>query len=135
MDYARLTAPCGLPCFACYLFLAQDDPERRRLVSKELGLPPEKAACPGCRALKGRPGHLPMTCQVYPCAEAQGVQFCSECHEFPCDKLHPYFDQAKMWHNTKVFHLCLIKKMGLNAWAEQKAKSVLETYSFGRFSL
>jgi len=135
MDYAHLTAPCGLPCFACYLFLAQDDGEKRRLVSQELGLPPDKAVCPGCRALQGQPGHLPMSCRLYPCAEAQGVQFCSDCDDFPCDKLHPYFDQAKMWHNTKVFQLCLIKKMGLAAWAEHKAKSVLETYSFGRFSL
>jgi hypothetical protein len=135
MDYAQLTAPCGLPCFRCYLFLAKEDAQMRTLVAKELGLPREKAVCPGCRALAGKPAHLPMPCRVFPCAAAKGVHVCSDCDDFPCDLLQPYFDQAKMWHNTKVYHLCLIKKLGLSAWAENKAKSVLEAYAFGKFRL
>jgi len=38
-------------------------------------------------------------------------------------------------HNTKVFNLCLIKKMGLEAWAETKAKNVKHTYFKGQFKL
>jgi len=135
MDYSQLTAPCGLPCFACYLYLANDDAEMRLLVARELGLPLEQAICPGCRSLRGKPAHLPMSCRAYPCAVARGVQFCCECPDFPCDNLHPYFDQAKMWHNTKVFQLCLIKKLGLESWAREKAARVLEDYSFKKFSL
>ncbi len=135
MDYRHLTAPCGLPCFTCYLFLANDDAHMRRLVSQELGLPPEQAVCPGCRALQGKPAHLPMPCRVFPCAAAQNVDFCCDCGDFPCDLLQPYYDQAKMWHNTKVFQLCLIKKLGLQTWAQSKAKQVLEAYSFGKFNL
>ena len=33
------------------------------------------------------------------------------------------------------FNLCLIKKMGLEAWAKTKAKSVKDTYFRGKFSL
>jgi hypothetical protein len=40
-----------------------------------------------------------------------------------------------MWHNTKVFNSCLIKKLGLTVWAEEKAGKVLEEYSFGKFRL
>lgn len=132
-DYRQLTAPCGLPCFACYLYLANGDEEMRHLVSKELGLPPDQASCPGCRALGGKPAHLPVTCRVFPCAQLKQVQFCSDCADFPCDFLHLYFDRAKMWHNTKIFNLCLIKKLGLKVWAEEKAGKVLEEYSFGKF--
>lgn len=135
MDYERLTAPCGLPCFTCYLFLANDDIQMRRLVSQELGLPMELASCPGCRALEGKPAHLPMSCRVFPCAAAKQVHLCSDCNDFPCDNLQPYADQAKMWHNTKVFNLCLIKKMGLSGWAGKKAREVVEAYSFGKFQL
>jgi hypothetical protein len=135
MDYVFLTAPCGLPCFACYLYLANEDEAMRHLVSRELGLPLEKAICPGCRNVHGQPAHLPMRCRVYPCAVEKGVHVCSDCPDFPCDLLHPYFDQAKLWHNTKIFNLCLIKKMGLASWAESKAQSVLEVYSYGTWKL
>lgn len=135
MDYHHLTAPCGLPCFACYMYLANEDEAKRQLVSRELGLPLEQSACPGCRRVHGRPAHLPVTCRVYPCAAHRGVHVCSECPDFPCDFLHPYFENAKLWHNTKVFNLCLIKKMGLSAWARNKAGNVLEVYSRGTWTL
>ncbi len=135
MDYQLLTAPCGLPCFVCYLYLAREDDHLRLMVSRELGVPPEQATCPGCRALGGKPAHLPMPCRVFPCAAAKKVQLCCDCPDFPCDYLHPYADQAKMWHNSKVFQLCLIRKLGLTAWARNRAKNVLEVYSFGKFSL
>ena len=135
MDYSYLTAPCGLPCFACYLYLANKDEAMRHLVSKELGLPREQAVCPGCRNTQGRPAHLPMPCRVYPCAVEKGVHLCCDCPDFPCDLLHPYFDNAKLWHNTKVFNLCLIKKLGLETWAQEKAQSVLETYSYTKWRL
>jgi hypothetical protein len=31
-------------------------------------------------------------------------------------------------HNTKVFNLCLIKKMGLESWAQTKAQNVRDKY-------
>jgi len=42
---------------------------------------------------------------------------------------------SKVPHNTKVFNLCLIKKMGLEKWATEKAKSVKDTYFKGKFKL
>jgi hypothetical protein len=135
LDYRHLTAPCGLPCFACYLGLAGDHPELQALIGPVLGLPPEKVACRGCRREQGQCGHLPMPCRVYPCAAKKGLTFCCDCADFPCDYLHPYFDRAQTWHNTKVFNLGLIKKMGLEAWARQKAGRVLEVYSYGQWTL
>jgi hypothetical protein len=96
IDYRHLTAPCGLPCFACYVYLAADHPDLQHLIAQVLGLPPEKVVCRGCRDEQGKCAHLPMPCQVYPYAARQGLQFCSDCSDFPCDHLHPYFDNAKV---------------------------------------
>jgi hypothetical protein len=48
---------------------------------------------------------------------------------FNCIVLHPYADKAsELPHNTKVFNLCLIKRMGLESWAKDKAKKVKNEY-------
>jgi len=138
MDYRKMTAPCGLDCFNCPMFLAASDDKIRKGIAERLGLPEEKASCPGCRAQGGTIEFLGMKepCSVYKCITEKGIDFCSDCGDFPCDHLHPYADRATMVpHNTKVFNLCLIRKMGLKAWAETKAAGVKKTYFKGKFSL
>jgi len=75
-------------------------------------------------------------CNVYRCIEEKSIRICSDCADFPCDNLHPYADKAsQVPHNSKVFNLCLIRKIGLEPWAKDKAKSVKDTYFKGKFSL
>ncbi|MCP4668304.1 MAG: DUF3795 domain-containing protein [Deltaproteobacteria bacterium] len=138
MDYIQMTAPCGLDCFNCPMYLAREDQELRTSISKKMGIPVEKAACEGCRNEKGTIGFLGMSepCNVFRCIDKKNIKFCCDCSDFPCDHLHPYADRAtQVPHNTKVFNLCLIKKMGLEAWAKDKAKSVKGTYFKGKFRL
>jgi len=69
-------------------------------------------------------------------ARKKGITYCWECGEFPCDHLHPYADQAAIrQHNTKLFNLCLIKRMGVERWAEEKVLKVKQTYFQGKFSM
>ncbi|HSR10475.1 MAG TPA: DUF3795 domain-containing protein [Thermodesulfobacteriota bacterium] len=136
MDYVRMTAPCGLPCFNCVVHLAERAPELRARVSRQFGIPEKDVRCPGCRDVEGKCPVIPMECSVYPCARKKGVTFCYECPDFPCDSLHPYADQAgSLPHNTKIFNLCLIKKMGVEAWAKEKAGTVREVYFKGKWKL
>ena len=138
MDYNQMTSPCGLDCFNCPVYLANENEVLRDAVSKRLGLPREKCVCAGCKNEKGIIGILTATepCNVYKCIQKKGYSFCFECADFPCDYLHPYADQAgSKPHNTKVFNLCLIKKMGLENWAEKKAKKVKDTYFKAKFKL
>jgi len=131
MDYTRMTAPCGLDCFNCPLYLAVEDEALRAALAKHMNIPIEKVPCRGCRDEKGTIPYLDMTepCNVYRCTREKGIDFCCDCGDFPCDHLHPYADRAdRVPHNTKVFNLCLIKKMGLEAWAEEKAQRVKRTY-------
>ncbi|WP_104371761.1 DUF3795 domain-containing protein [Desulfocucumis palustris] len=139
MDYKQITAPCGMDCFNCIGYLANEDPKWIPEIANTLNISveqAEKAVCKGCRNQNGKIPFLPMECNVYPCIKRKSISFCYECHEFPCDHLHPYADQAsKVPHNTKVFNLCLIKKLGLEAWAQEKAKSVREVYFTGNWKL
>lgn len=136
MDYEEMTAPCGLPCFACGLYKANGNPEKQERIAEALGIPAGRAVCTGCRDQEGKCIHNTEPCRVYPCAQERGVKFCFECPDFPCDYLHPYADKAGIVpHNQKVFNLCLIKKMGLREWAEKKAESVYKTYFLEKWKL
>ncbi|MCP3932521.1 MAG: DUF3795 domain-containing protein [Bacteroidetes bacterium] len=135
MDLKHLTAPCGLPCFACNMFLALNNEELRDALAELFQLPPEQIGCLGCRDNQGKCAHLPMKCRVYPCVESKNLHNCSECDQFPCDLLHPYRENAIAYHNTKIFNLCLIKKMGIEEWSAKKASSVLYKYSHGKWTL
>ncbi len=136
VNYERMTAPCGLACFDCVIHLGKHDPILRTRASKQFGIPEEDVGCPGCPDVQGKCPVVPVECTVYPCALERGVTFCCDCLDFPCDSLHPYADQTgSLPHNTKVFNLCLIKKMGVEAWAKQKAKSVKEVYSRGKWRM
>ncbi len=131
MDYTQMTAPCGLDCFNCPLYLANEDHALKTAIAQKANIPADKAVCKGCRNENGTIPFLNMTepCNVCQCIEQKGLEFCCDCNDFPCDHLHPYADKAReVPHNTKVFNLCLIKKMGLDEWAKEKAKSVKETY-------
>ncbi|MCF8099375.1 MAG: DUF3795 domain-containing protein [Desulfarculaceae bacterium] len=139
MDYHHMTAPCGLDCFNCFFYLAtQGDEEalsQTKIYHELMGIPEEVMRCNGCRAHEGNP---PMheasmdregACPAYACTTKKGLDFCCDCDEFPCDYLHPWADRAdKLPHNIKVFNLCLIKRMGLEKWATEKAAEVRQTY-------
>lgn len=138
MDYTILTAPCGLDCFNCPMYLAANDDNLRSKIAKSMNISDEEAVCKGCCNENGTIGFLNMKkpCTVYACTTSKGIHFCHECNDFPCDNLHPYADRAsQVPHNTKVFNLCLIKKMGLEKWAQEKAKDVKKTYFGGKFTL
>lgn len=138
MDYHRLTAPCGIDCFNCPVHLANGNKQLRKNVAELLDVPLEQAVCSGCRNEQGTIACLDMTepCPVYKCVKKKNLDFCYECTDFPCDHLHPYADKAgERPHNTKVFNLCLIKKMGLESWARSKAGKVRSVYFNEKFKL
>lgn len=136
MDYKQLTAPCGLDCFNCPMYVAKTNEKLRATMAKMMNMPFEKAYCLGCRDEKGIISSVGRNepCIAYKCSVEKGVDFCFECAEFPCDHFQPRADKASQRpHNIKVFNLCLIKKMGVESWAKSKAKTVRDTYFKGQF--
>ena len=126
----RMTSTCGLPCFHCSVHLAKDNPEIRKLVAESLNMPEEKATCDGCRPSKGiiKVLNPDMQCKIVQCAEEKKVNFCFECDDFPCRRLQPYADKAHYPHNTKMYQLCMIKKLGIEKWANEEAGKIWDTY-------
>lgn len=140
VDYKQMTAPCGLDCFNCNLNRAVEDEVTRRENMKLFNIPYEAAVCRGCRS---EDGLVPVRrlygmdrCKVYRCVSAKGIESCADCSDFPCDNLHPYAENAALLpHNIKIYNLALIRKMGLERWANEKARQVRETYFYHPFEI
>jgi hypothetical protein len=108
------------------------------MVSEQTGIPFKQAFCKGCRDEQGICPLLGMKepCNVYKCIHEKALSFCYECDDFPCDYLHPYADRSTdLPHNMKVFNLALMKKLGVERWAKEKAKSVRNTYFNAQWSI
>ena len=118
-EVMELAGPCGIFCGACECYQAANDPTLLEfLVSR--GIERERLPCPGCRPLKGNCPVLQETCVTYACAQANKVDFCYDCLDFPCAYLNPAADRADVLpHNLKVFSLCSLKQEGLQAWSER----------------
>ena len=134
MDYKNLTAPCGRDCFNCPFYLSKENSEFKSAFAKRAGIPIEKATCDGCRNIQGNCEALKLygfngNCATFKCSKEKQVEFCFDCNEFPCDKLYPLADKAdKFPHNTKVFNLCTIKRIGVDEWAEKHSKRLWNKY-------
>jgi hypothetical protein len=134
MDYRQMTSPCGRDCFNCPVHLAKSDENLKNHFSKTYNMEIEKTGCNGCRSIEGKCYFLQnlgysAECRIYKCSAEKKVEFCYECQDFPCGLLQPLADKAdKFPHNLKVYNLCLIKKMGVENWGENKAKEVFDNY-------
>jgi hypothetical protein len=95
-DLKKWHAPCGIFCKRCP------------------GV--ESYGCKGCREQKGQILKFP-TCKTYECVSSKRYEFCYECAEFPCEMLAPIvnFEIFKP-HNSKVYNLIMIKKLGFEEW-------------------
>jgi hypothetical protein len=115
VDKNALEAPCGIHCGLCKLNQALTDEKLRQTIEKM-----NMHTCTGCRSIDGHCPVIGEQCATWVCTQHHGVEFCSECSEFPCVKLAPSSDRAdKLPHNIKVFSLSLRKAKGAHEWSKQ----------------
>lgn len=63
------------------------------------------------------------------CYSGRKINFCYECDEFPCRKLHPAADRAEILpHNLKVFNLCTIKNSGIEEFLDRSTEIKLRYF-------
>lgn len=111
---------------------ASTDAGLRQLLAQRMNLPEEKAHCAGCRGVEGHCPVIGEQCLTYLCVREKGVEFCSDCAEFPCPKLMPCADRAdKLPHNLKIYSLTLRKLKGEAAW-EKAVGQAYALYHGGR---
>jgi len=126
----KIVAPCGIDCFNCEIFEDNVTDELQTRLSAMTQIPKEMITCKGCidgniclfLKIRGK------NCKTYDCAREKGVDYCFECDIFPCEYLMPLADGAdKFPHNIKMYNLCLMKRIGVEAWME-KAGDIRKTY-------
>ena len=130
-----MAAPCGIDCGLCPLYLATNDEALKQRLSGILKMPLDKIACAGCRRIDGYCPVIPEQCATWLCVKEKGVNFCSDCADFPCDKLAPCADRASTRpHNIKVFSLALRKSRGPEEWA-RRIKDIYALYFQGELAI
>lgn len=126
----RIVAPCGIDCFNCEMFEDNVTKAFQARLSAATQIPEEKITCKGCSdgnrclllEIQGK------SCKTLDCVNQKGVDYCFNCDTFPCEKLMPLANGASRYpHNMKVYNLCLMKRLGIDAWAQQ-ASSIRKTY-------
>ena len=141
MDLKKLTAPCGLACFACQVYKNNITDEMAQQIAAMLGIDVKDVPCEGCRSERGCSAEKALAgdegCLTKKCVDNKGLHNCSECNEFPCENLMPVAEGADIFpHNTKLYNLCRIRLIGLEAWADECAmiqrKYFKGTFAYGR---
>ena len=126
----KIVAPCGIDCFNCELFEDNVTDEFQERLSNNTKIPKERIMCRGCTGsnicllieLAGK------TCKTKNCVQEKGLDYCFQCDTFPCEYLMPLADGSdKFPQNLKVYNLCLMKRLGIDAYIEQ-ASNIRETY-------
>ena len=119
----KLAALCGLYCEACTLFIAtKEDPERLKGLAARFKLSEETIKCYGCRSSKRGP--YCDTCKMFACAAEQGIDFCIECVEYPCNDLKQF--QSERPHRIELWgDLERIRAIGYRQWL----KEIRENYT------
>jgi len=130
----ELVALCGIDCGICELNMCKDNSELLAYLASK-GIPKDKLPCAGCRDIKGHCPVIGVPCATYTCATEKGVDFCYDCGDFPCTKLQPSADRADVLpHNTKVFNLCTIKRIGVEDFVKLSS-GIKERYYKGKMEI
>jgi hypothetical protein len=113
-------AVCGLYCPSCSLFIAtREEPQRLPALAARMGKTIDDVTCEGCRSSK-RSFFCRDLCVMKSCAEKKGIDFCSQCDEYPCEPLKTF--QAAAPHRRELWtSLESIKKDGYEKWSSDMA--------------
>lgn len=126
----KIVAPCGIDCFNCELYEENVTKEFQERLSAATKIPAEKISCKGC-SNGNRCLFLEVQdkrCKTLDCINQKGVDYCFNCDTFPCEYLMPLANKAdKFPQNMKLYNLCLMKKIGVEAWSEMAA-DIRKTY-------
>ncbi|PKP27991.1 MAG: hypothetical protein CVU06_00355 [Bacteroidetes bacterium HGW-Bacteroidetes-22] len=114
LDNHKLFAYCGLYCSSCSVYnLSQEDPSKLQAIANRLNQSIEETRCNGCRSDKVSL-HC-SSCELKDCAISRGINFCSECSDYPCDELKSF--QSRMPHRAELFEsLDFLKNHSLEEW-------------------
>ena len=119
-----LVSPCGLYCGACSAYIATQRAKEQGTAAK-----PESGAkkpsmgnmqCDGCLG-GGRIAPHASSCAIKECAASKSKnRLCSDCPEFPCDRITDFNNDGIPHHGEVLENLRQLKAMGLTEWAKHE---------------
>lgn len=118
---SELIAYCGLYCGACSFRLAAEENDRDHLRAMPVAYDHLKEEplerCLGCR-LEAQCG----PCTIRDCARNRELDYCSQCRQYPCEKLTAFAHDGKPHHGEVLSNLTLLQQVGETSWLEQMNK-------------
>jgi len=114
----QLCATCGLFCPACSIYIGtKEEPGRLKNIADRHQVSPNDLECNGCRSEK-RSYWCYEICQIKPCADKKGVDFCIECNEYPCNIIRDF--QKERPHRIELWKAQdRIAKVGYLKWFDE----------------
>lgn len=116
---ASLAGVCGAYCGACPVYRAWADQDGPRLeaLARSLGTTADRLLCTGCRT----PSAFCFggECGIKQCAHARGVVFCTECGDYPCDKIRA-FRGAAPYRSAMCRDAEGLREVGVTAWLREE---------------
>ncbi|HCT31238.1 MAG TPA: hypothetical protein DIW31_11040 [Bacteroidales bacterium] len=117
----QTAAVCGLFCKSCGIYIATqaNNTDQLNRIADRLGFPRDQVRCDGCRTDVN--SAYCKTCNLKTCASKKGVEFCSQCNEYPCSQLKDF--QSQLPHRAELFQsLDRIKEVGWEKWYVEMAE-------------
>ncbi len=128
-DVKNLVGICGLYCGSCPSYIAdrENDIEELENRARELDITVEDARCRGCHSDRVMVHCVECRNGFRQCAREQGVTWCFECGDFPCDRLRDFRDIHVIngiSHHTRVIEdLQYMKEHGIEQWVAEQEKA------------
>lgn len=112
---------CGLNCGACPVGLANEREDAGDLarMAGEWGKEPEDLICGGCKG--DTTSSICARCSMRGCAMTRGLEFCHQCHEYPCGMLVAFRNDSAPHHSVVLRNLERIRDTGPEAWLASEA--------------
>ena len=113
---------CGLYCGDCPFYLASriGDDEQLESLSRATGLAKKDIVCDGCLSDRVAPECRVCKHGFRACAGEHGVTWCSECGDFPCERLQDFSRQHVVngicHHEGVIKDLAYLRDNGPESW-------------------
>jgi len=111
-----LVSTCGLYCGACGIYLATQENYGEKILQYAVVLNQtfEQTLCDGCGA-KRKSLHCSKVCTFIDCKLRNGVNFCTDCNEFPCLALIDF--KSKTPHRAEIIDSQYrMREIGIEKW-------------------
>ncbi|MDD5287716.1 MAG: DUF3795 domain-containing protein, partial [Dehalococcoidales bacterium] len=108
----ELIAPCGMNCGVCSSYLAFFNDVKKQGI--------KMSYCAGCRPRDKKCAFLKKKC---PQLLNREIQYCYECRDFPCDRLHQIDERYRIFYRMSMIeNLEYIKKHSVGQLLDREKK-------------